>query len=190
MAEEKKSSSMGGMLWFFLILLISIYIASKWNSQLSIFGSDKTVKEFVGSFMDPVFGRLIEINVYLGFIVIVGLITFLLTLAQKYLSDQAQLKEIRKEQKYLQEEMKKYKDHPEKLLELQKQQLAFMPRTMDITMGSMAYTAIPILLFFRWFYDYFAENPVKIFGFMGWIWAYLLLSIIFSMIYRNVFDMP
>ena len=183
MAEEKKSSSMGGMLWFFLILLISIYIASKWNSQLSIFGSDKTVKEFVGSFMDPVFGRLIEINVYLGFIVIVGLITFLLTLAQKYLSDQAQLKEIRKEQKYLQEEMKKYKDHPEKLLEFQKKQLEFFPRTFELTMKPMIFTSIPIILLFRWFSEIFQP---KLGGW--WILYYLIGAMIFSSIFRKWLD--
>jgi uncharacterized membrane protein (DUF106 family) len=148
------------------------------------------LKQSIHAVLNPTFGTLLNYNATIGLIIITAIMSLILTLVQKYTTNQEELRKLRAEQKILQEEMKKYKDHPEKLLELQKQQLAFMPRTMDITMGSMAYTAIPILLFFRWFYDYFAENPVKIFGFMGWIWAYLLLSIIFSMIYRKVFDMP
>jgi len=148
------------------------------------------LKQSIHAVLNPTFGTLLNYNATIGLIIITAIMSLILTLVQKYTTNQEELRKLRAEQKILQEEMKKYKDHPEKLLELQKQQLAFMPRTMDITMGSMAYTAIPILLFFRWFYDYFAENPVKIFGFMGWILAYLLLSIIFSMIYRKVFDMP
>ena len=148
------------------------------------------LKQSIHAVLNPTFGTLLNYNATIGLIIITAIMSLILTLVQKYTTNQEELRKLRAEQKILHEEMKKYKDHPEKLLELQKQQLAFMPRTMDITMGSMAYTAIPILLFFRWFYDYFAENPVKIFGFMGWIWAYLLLSIIFSMIYRKVFDMP
>ncbi len=172
-----------GMIWFFLILLLSIYVASKWDTQLTMFGTEKTVKDFVNSFMNPVFGRLIEINVYLGFIVIVGLISFLLTLAQKYLSDQAQLKEIKKEQKFLQEEMKKYKDHPEKLLEFQKKQLEFFPRTFELTMKPVIYTSIPVILLFRWFSDIF----LPIFG-SWWILWYLIGAMVFSSIFRKWLD--
>ena len=57
-----------------------------------------------------------------------GIIALLITLVQKYTVDQESLKKIKGEQKLLQEEMKKYKDHPEKLLELQKKQLEFLPQ--------------------------------------------------------------
>ena len=39
----------------------------------------------------------------------------------------------KKEQKILQEEMKKYRDHPEKMAELSKKQFAFFPKTMKLT---------------------------------------------------------
>ena len=108
---------------------------------------------------------------------------------QKYTTDQNLLREIKKEQKLLQGEMKKYKDHPEKLLEMQKKQLEFIPKTMDITMRPLLYTIVPIVLFFRWFSDYFALYPeIKIFGYLGWIWAYLIFAIIFSIIFRKIFN--
>lgn len=140
--------------------------------------------------LDPTAGALLSWNPTIGMLVITAFLSLLITLAQKYLTDQNELRRLKSEQKLLQEEMKKYKDHPEKLLALQKKQLEFLPKTMDITMGSIVYTSIPLLLFFRWFYEYFAANPVQIFGFMSWFWAYLLLSLVFGMIYRKVFDMP
>jgi uncharacterized membrane protein (DUF106 family) len=148
------------------------------------------LKESVHYVLDPTFGRLLDYNVNLGLILITAFMTLVLTLVQKFTTNQEELRKLKQEQKLLQHEMKQYRDHPEKLLELQKKQLEFMPRTLDLTMGSLAYTTIPILLFFRWFTDYFTMNPVKIFGFMGWIWAYILFSIIFSMFYRKIFDMP
>jgi uncharacterized membrane protein (DUF106 family) len=171
------------MLWFFVILLISLFIASKWNSPLSIVGSEKTVKDIVSSVLDPSLGILLRWNIYFGFIVIIALTSLVLTLAQKYLSDQAQLKELRKEQKLLNEEMKKYKEHPEKLLALQKKQFEFIPKTFNLTMKPLVYTSIPILLFFRWFGDYFSP----IFG-GWWILWYIIGAMIFSSIFRKTFD--
>ena len=84
--------------------------------------------------------------------------------------------------------MKEFQSHPEKLMELQKKQFAMMPRQMKLSMRSIIYTGIPFILFFRWFNDYFTVNPVKVFGFLGWFWAYLIASIIFTSIFRKVFN--
>ncbi|MEI6731856.1 MAG: EMC3/TMCO1 family protein, partial [archaeon] len=130
---------------------------------------------------------LLQYSVNIGMLVIAGIITLLITLVQKYTTDQALLKQMKVEQKILSEEMKKYKDHPEKVMELQKKQLEFLPKTMEVTTRPLIFTSVPIILFFRWFNDYFATNPQHVFG-LGWIWAYLIISIIFSIIFRKVFD--
>jgi uncharacterized membrane protein (DUF106 family) len=56
-------------------------------------------------------------------------------------------------------------------------------------MRPLLYTAIPFVLFFRWFADYFS-NPFfaafRFFGFLSWFWFYLIGSIIFSSIFRKV----
>lgn len=150
------------------------------------------LKEGIHYILDPSAGALLNFNATVGMIIITALISLILTLVQRFATDQDSLRQLRKEQKILQEEMKKFKDNPQKLLELQKKQLEFFPKTLDLTMTPLIYTTIPILLFFRWFYDYFAANPTQnsIFGFMSWFWAYLILSIIFSMVYRKLFDMP
>ena len=77
-----------------------------------------------------------------------------MTIIQKYATDQKILREMKEEQKILQEEMKKYKNHPEKVAELSRKQLEFIPKTMKLTMRPIVYTAIPLILFFRWFMDF------------------------------------
>lgn len=178
MAKENR-----GMFLFFIVLLVSLYIASKWNSPMTIIGSDMTVKEGVGAILNPSFGRLLDWNLYIGFAFIVALTSFVLTLSQKYLSDQKELKELKKEQKILQDEMKKYRDNPEKLLDFQKKQLEIFPKTFNLTMKPLLYTSIPIILLFRWFGDYL----LPIFG-NWWILWYIIGAMIFSSIFRKVFD--
>ena len=96
---------------------------------------------------------------------------------------------MKKEQKILQEEMKKYKDNPEKIMELQKKQLEFIPKTMKLSMRAIAYTGIPLILSFRWFMDYFELIPeFKFFGFFTWFWFYLVFSIIFSSVLRKIMN--
>jgi uncharacterized membrane protein (DUF106 family) len=171
-------------IWLFLIVLfVSMFIASLWETTINFADRVFTIKEIVGDILNPSLGALIEMNQWFGFIIIVAITSLIFTLAQKYLSDQKALKEIKKEQKYLQDEMKKYKDHPEKLLEFQKKQLEFFPRTFELTMKPLIYTSIPMILLFRWFSDVF--NPI--FGGWWFLW-YIIASMIISSILRKVLD--
>ena len=176
MASQNK-----GLLIYFAVLMVSLYIAGQWNATL--FGQANFLKNLIGSVLNPTLGILININVYFGLIVIVALTSLILTLAQKYLSNQAELKELKKEQNLLKEEMKKYKDQPSKLMELNKKQLEFIPKTFNLTMKPLMYTSVPIILLFRWFGE--ALSPR-----FGWLWIvyYLIGSLIFSSIFRKVLD--
>jgi uncharacterized membrane protein (DUF106 family) len=167
---------------FFIVMLVSLLIVWLWNKIPAI-------GETAHLILDPSLGFLLNWNVTWGMIIIVFGISVIMTLVQKYATDQKTLRELKKEQKILQEEMKKYKDHPEKLLELQKKQLEFIPKTFQLTSRPIIYTGIPLILFFRWFSDYFTTIPdFRFFGFFSWIWFYLLVTILFSSILRKVFD--
>lgn len=172
---------MKSMTKLMLIMALSLVIAFYWDN-LSF------IKTPIHAAFDPSIGKLLNWNVNIGMIIIAAVLGLIIILVQKYTTDQKTLREIKKEQKLLQEEIKKYKHDQEKFLELNKKQLELLPKTMDITLRPIFYTSVPIILFFRWFNDYFAANPVKIFGFLTWIWAYLILSIIFTSIFRKVFD--
>lgn len=177
MASKQNKS----LLIYFVVLFISLYIVGKWDSEL--FGQKAFLKNTIGYVLDPTLGVLLHWNVYVGFIVVVALTSLILTLAQKYLSNQTELKELKKEQKLLQEEMKKFKDHPDKLMELNKKQLEFIPKTFNLTMKPLMYTSVPIILLFRWFGE--VLNPV--FG-GWWILYYIIGSLVFSSIFRKIFD--
>ena len=163
------------------VMFASLAIAFFWDSA-------SWIKDPVHKVLNPSAGALLNWNLVLGMMLIVFLITLITTLVQKYATDQKTLREMKKEQKILQEEMKKYKEHPEKLMELQKKQFAFVPKTMKLSMRAIMFTGIPLILFFRWFGDFFTNmGDPKFLGFMSWFVFYLLCSIVFSSMFRKIF---
>ena len=144
------------------------------------------LKQSIHAVLNPTFGTLLNYNATIGLIIITAIMSLILTLVQKYTTNQEELRKLRAEQKILQEEMKKYKDHPEKLMEFQKKQLEFIPKTFELTSRPLLYKVIHFVLFLRWFGDYFLNVDYKFFGFLSWVWFYLLGSIIINMILRKI----
>lgn len=169
----------------FFALIISALIAIFWNSV-------PLIKDTVHLVLDPTAGRLLDYNVTVGMILLTLVITLFITVIQKYTVDNEALAQLKAEQKVISADMKKLKDSPEKLMELQKESLAKAGEIFTLSMKSFSYTAIPIILLFRWFSDYFVtlNPPVKIFGFFSWFWAYFVLSILFSIVLRKLFKLP
>lgn len=150
---------------------------------------DKTpiVKAVVHGALDPTLGTILNLNITWGYVFIVGVLMFLLTLIQKYTTDQEALKKIRDDQKKMQEEIKKLAPNDPKAVEMHKQQLLDIPKNFELALKPIIYTALPIILLFRWFADTFKVlNDPKFFGLMGWFGTYFVLSIIFSMIFRKL----
>jgi len=163
-----------------ITLVISMLIALFWDSL-------GFLRDLVHAIFDPSAGALLNLNVTWGMMLIVFALTLITTLIQKYTTDQEALKDLKKEQKALQAEMKEHKDNPQKIMELQKQSFAAIPKTMKLSMRSFAYTTIPLILFFRWFMDFFEVlGGYKFFGFLGWFMFYLIFTLIFSSIFRKV----
>jgi uncharacterized membrane protein (DUF106 family) len=177
LAENKKGGSFFPII---LVLILSSLMYMYWNKV-------PFIKNAVHAVLNPSAGVLLKWNLAIGMILVVFVITIITTIIQKYATDQKALKELRKEQKLLQEEMKKYKDHPEKIAELSKKQLEFIPKTFKLTSRGVLFTGIPFILFFRWFNDYFTEigNPDVLFG-IGWFGTYFIFAIIFGTILRKV----
>ncbi len=165
---------------FVIIMLLGSVVYFLWESA-------PIISKSVHYFLDPTFGYLIHLNLTVGFIIIIFIITFLTTLIQKYTTDQEALKKLREDQKAMQEEMKQYRNDPAKMLEFQKKQLQDMPKSMELSMKPIIYTALPFILFIRWFTDTFKNlgNP-KFFGFMSWFIFYMILTFIFTLILRKI----
>ena len=170
----------GSMIGLFIIMTIALIIAGLWNST-------PIIKDTAHSILNPSAGFLLNWNLNMGMLILVFIITLVTTVFQKYTTDQETLREMKKQQKEISEEMKKYASDPGKLTELQKKQFELIPKVFKVNMRAMVFTTIPLILFFRWFMDFFTElgNP-KFFNFFSWFWYYLILSIIFSTILRKV----
>jgi uncharacterized membrane protein (DUF106 family) len=179
---EKGAKGEGSFRPIIIIMIVSLIIASMWDKL-------DFIKNAVHFILDPTAGALLNWQLTVGMMIIVFVLTIITTLVQKYATDQETLKEIKKEQKEIQKQMKEFKAHPEKITELQKKQFAMFPKQMKLSMRGFAYTGIPFILFFRWFYDFFASigNP-KFFGFLGWIWFYLIFAMIVSSLLRKWLD--
>jgi len=177
----KKQASMK---FLFVIMGVSLLVASLWDKVPQI-------KNAIHYALNPTAGFLISWNLAVGMLLVILVINILTTIIQKYTTDQKTLKEMKKEQKDLQNQMKeaRQKGDTQKMSELSKKQFGFMGKQFKLNMNSLAYTSIPLILLFRWFNDYFvsAGNP-KFFGFMGWFIFYLIASIILSGILKKVFD--
>ena len=170
-----------------LVFLVSFLIAGLWDKIPAI-------KNTVCIAFDPSAGALLDWNLTIGMLIIILIISVLTTLIQKYATDQKTLKELKKDQKAVQKQMKEFRSHPEKLAELQKKQFSAMPQQMKLSMRSIIYTGIPFILLFRWFNDYFMAlsavtgEPVRFFGFVGWFIFYLVFTIVFSSILKKWID--
>jgi uncharacterized membrane protein (DUF106 family) len=154
----------GSLVWLFIIMSISMLIAAFWETPM--------IKDSAHAVLNPSAGLLLNWNLNWGFIILIFIITLITSLFQKYTTDQATLREMKKEQKELSEEMKKYKDNPQKIMELQKKQFEIIPKMFKVNMRAMVFTAIPLILLFRWFMDVFTAlgNP-KFFNFITWFWC-------------------
>jgi uncharacterized membrane protein (DUF106 family) len=169
----------GSFLPIFLIMIASLVIASLWNKIPAI-------KDAINYVLNPTAGALMNWNLTIGMMIIVLIITAIMTIVQKYATDQKTLRELKDEQKEIQKQMKEFRNHPEKMMELNKRQMAMFPKQMKLSMRGVAYTGIPFILFFRWFDDFFrAMGSPKFFGFLGWFLFYLIFAMIFSSILRK-----
>lgn len=183
----KKESKEGSFRPVIFIMLASLVMASLWDKVPQI-------KNAIHAVFDPSVGAMLNWNLDVGMIIVVFVITLIVTLVQKYATDQDKLKELKKEQKEIQKQMKELKHHPEKMMELQKKQFALMPKQMKLSMRALAFTGIPFILFFRWFNDYFAAieaatgEPVRFLGFLSWFLFYLIFAMIFGSILRKKLD--
>lgn len=140
-------------------------------------------------FFNAIFGNLITYNPLYGLLAVSFVITLIITLVYKFMTDQKELKRVRDETKDIRDQMKLHKDNPQKMSELQK-------RSLEISMGSfkhqikpMIVTMIPILIIFGWLKaTYIDINNLNFLGFIDtWIWTYIVSAMIFSIILRKLF---
>lgn len=170
-----------------IFMLITMLIAFNWDKWA-------WMKDGIHAVFNPTIGALLNWNLTFGMLIVVLILSVLMSLVQKYTTNQKELKELKKLQKDLQKKANAHKHDPKKSMEYQKEMMALMPKQMKLGMRTIVYTGIPFVLLFRWFTDYFmvleesTGVPVRFFGFLSWFWFYLIWSMVFSSIIKKKMD--
>lgn len=172
-----------------LVMLLGIGVSLLWSAL-------PVIKESIHAVLDPTLGRALTSSLNLTFFLIVLFFTLLTTLLQKYLTDQATIKQLKEEQRALQKQMREMREHPEKILQLNQRSLEITMQLLPLTLRPVMYTTVPFLLLLRWFGDYFSGiSPARLFSFFSthgaflgiphWIWAYIIASMFLSIPLRK-----
>lgn len=148
------------------------------------------------TFFNFIFSFAIKLGAPWSIIIISLILTALMTVAQKYLTNQTEMKHLREELKHLQKEMKSNTNNPDKLPDIQKRSLESNMKYMKLSFRPIIFTSIPIIIIFNWIRTLYPADldlitfpfPIPLFGIgLGWLGTYILSSIIFSIIIRKIF---
>lgn len=147
------------------------------------------------TFFDVIFSPIVDhLPPQASLIIISFLITLLITLSYKFLSNQQAIKTLKDEIKQLQAELKTHKDNKEKFADINKRAVAKNIELMKHSMKPTLFTFIPIVLLFSWLRTtYLPAGDLFSWGFklplfgtgVGWLWTYLLTSLISNILLRK-----
>lgn len=123
-----------------------------------------------------------------GLIILTFVLTLVIVIIYKYTTNQEALKNLKEDSMRISQEMKQHKDNPQKVMELQKEQFkkGFFEQFRH-TLKPMLITIVPMGIVFIYLRDFYTKmgSPKLMFGF-GWIFVYIVFSIVFNMILRKI----
>ncbi len=148
------------------------------------------------NFFDWLFGPIIKLGSGWAVVIISLLLTLLINLVYKLVTDQEKMKALKTELKSLQKEMKTLKDNPEKFIAHQKRAMEKNLEYMKHSMKPTLVTFIPLILIFGWLRLRFGDlGDIITWGFnipllgtgLGWLGTYFWSAVIFSTVTRKLF---
>jgi uncharacterized membrane protein (DUF106 family) len=121
------------------------------------------------------------------FIVLAALlISLFISIVNYFVLDKEKMHEIKAKQKAIQEEMKKHKDNPTKLMELQKEMFSHMGESMKHSLKPMLITFIPLLILYPMARSMLVDTVIK----GSWFWYYIVASLVGASVFRKLFKLP
>lgn len=128
-------------------------------------------------------------NALISLTIICAVLSIGTTLVYKYFTDQSLMKQIKEDIKKYQEQMKLHKGDAPKQLEIQSKMTALNMKMMPQTFKPMIITMIPFLLIFTFLNKVYLGMiilPLPFWkGHLGYIGTYIILSMIFSTLFRK-----
>ncbi len=114
----------------------------------------------LNAILDPIFSPLLALPTIVAILLVSALISFVIVIVYKYMTDQDLMKRLKDEIKELQSEMKTLRDNPEKMLAVQKRAMETNMKYMMHSLKPTLVTFIPIILIFGWLNAHFAYQPI------------------------------
>src|SRR3989338_5218497 len=126
-----------------------------------------TLLGWINSFFELALGWALSLGPVYSLIVISFILTLLSTLAQKYLTDQKELKRLKDESKEINKKIRENKNDPQKLCELQSEAMKRAGQQLKQSFKPLIYTFVPLLLVFIWLRGKFTGVEVGLLGFIN-----------------------
>lgn len=111
-------------------------------------------------FFDTIFGPLLNLNAIWAIMIVAFIVSLLITLIYKWMTDQHMMKKLKDELKDFQKQMKEFKDNPKKVMEIQKKAMETNMKYMMHSLKPTLITFLPIILIFGWLSANFAYDPI------------------------------
>ena len=122
------------------------------------------------------------------------ILSLIVTLIYKFFTDQVLMKELKKELKGHQKQMKAVRGDTSKMSALSKKSMETNMRYMRQTMKPMLITILPFLLIFQYLRGVFDSTIIIRLGLpfwpgdLGWIGTYIVFSMIFTTVFRKALN--
>ncbi len=107
------------------------------------------------------------------------LITLVMTLVTKKVTDQKRMKELKAMQKGFQKNLKEVRDDAKEMAKIQKEMMETSIELMKHSFRPMIYTFLPLIILFWWIRGIYTDV------FTSWLWWYIGAGIISSIVLRK-----
>lgn len=138
------------------------------------------------SFFNSIFGWSINIDPLFGLFIIALILTLLITIVYKLMTDQNMMKELKEELKGIRKEMKGSSQDPDRIKELNKLSMEKSLKQMKHSMKPTIITMLPLLLAYAWIRNVYKDISVSFLGIHSPIWIYIIMSIVLSFVLRKI----
>ncbi|MBU2561309.1 MAG: DUF106 domain-containing protein [Nanoarchaeota archaeon] len=110
--------------------------------------------------LNPIFSPLLKLPTVVAVGIISLIISLIITLVYKYMTDQTMMKDLKKRQKDFQKKMKELKGEPDKLMKVQKEAMEVNMQYMKQSFKPTLITFLPIIIIFGWLNAHMAYDPI------------------------------
>ncbi|MBU0457119.1 MAG: EMC3/TMCO1 family protein [Nanoarchaeota archaeon] len=115
---------------------------------------------FLDPVLNPVFQPLLDISPILAIVVLAFLISLLITLVYKFMTNQDEMKRLKDQQKDFQKKMKELRSNPAEMMKVQKEAMKVNMEYMKHSFKPTLITMLPIVLIFGWMSAHLSFEPI------------------------------